>query len=359
MAEEELDRSEEATPFKKEEARKKGTVARSQDMAAAVAVSGLLLTMVFSGRHMVEEAQELFRSLLRASLDLNDATLAMGVLAAALMQAIRILTPLWLVLIAFAVLSNMAQVGVKISFEPLKPDWKKLNPIQGFKRIFSLKMVFEGVKTLLKFVFFVLVVYWAILGVWPKLLSLSWANAPQFAQGMGVGAQQVITRMLAILLVIAAIDWLYVRRDMGKKLRMSRREVKDESKRREGDPRIKNKLRELRMQLMQKTQSVGKVKDADVLIVNPQHLAIAVKYERVDMMAPVVLAKGSGEMALKMKEIARRSGIPILENKPLARALFRDVKIDEWVPESHYAAVAKALIWAFRIRSGGADKGVA
>lgn len=351
MAEQELDRSEEATPFKRQEARKKGTVTRSQDVSAAVMAAGLLSVIVFFGAGMMRQELMLFQSFWTGSAGWSfDTAYVARHLASFVWRALVILTPLWLTLIVLALLSGAGQAGIVISTEPLKPDWKRLNPVEGFKRLFSFRMLFEGLKTTLKFTLFVLVLYWAVKSLWPKLLPLSLSNVGGLSQTLAAGSQSVLTRMLVAMLVIAVIDWVYVRREIAKKLRMSRREVRDEVKRREGDPRIKAKLRELRMQFLQRTQSLGKVKDADVLVVNPQHLAVAIKYQREAMQAPQVLAKGAGELALKMREIARRSGVPILENKPLARALFREIKIDGWIPEEHYAAVAKALVWAFRIR---------
>lgn len=351
MAEQELDRSEEATPFKRREARKKGTVTRSQDVSTAAAIMGLFAVIVFFGADILHQALTLFRSMWLHAIDSEFDTAQLAtMLASFVWQALVILAPLWLTLIVIALCSGAAQVGIMISAEPVKPDWKRLNPIQGLKRLFSLRMLFEGLKTSLKFILFILVLYWAVKALWPGLLPLPLSNTMTFAHTLGSGVHDIVGRMLVALIVVALIDWIYVRREINRKLRMSRREVRDEIKRREGDPRIKAKLREIRMQFLQRTQSVGKVKDADVLIVNPRHLAIAVKYQRQEMQAPQVVAKGAGELALKMREVARRSGVPVLENRQLARALFREVKIDEWIPQAHYAAVAKALVWAFRVR---------
>ena len=355
MAEQELDRSEEATPFKRQEARKKGTVAKSQDVGAAVTVLGLLIVVMFFGQKMVLAVLGLIRQFWMSPVSAMEEPALFGQTVALLFwQVLLALSPLWGILVVFALVSGAAQVGIVISAEPMKPDWKKLNPVTGFKRLFSWKLLFEGVKTTIKFTLFVSIIYWAVKGIWPKLLFLPQSNNLGMVKTLGEGSQTVMQRMLIAMIFIAFLDWIYVRYDVGKKLRMSRRELKDEVKRREGDPRIKAKLRELRMQFLQRSQSVSKVKDADVLIVNPQHLAVAVKYDRKDMMAPQVLAKGAGELALKMREVARRKGIPILENKPLARSLFRDVKINDWVHEEYYAAVARALVWAFRIRYGKA-----
>jgi flagellar biosynthetic protein FlhB len=347
MAEQELDRSEDATPFKRQQARKKGTVTRSQDVSTAVAAAALLLVMVFFGCYIMHQALALFQAcLVQPITAIFNATqlLTYG------WQALAVLSPLWLTLLILPLLSGTAQVGFIISSEALKPDWKRLSLAQGLKRLFSLRMLFEGLKTSLKFILFIIVLYWAIKGLWPKLLPLSLSHVSVLAQALGLGTQQIITKLLAALILIAVFDWLYVRREVTKKLRMSRRERRDEVKQHEGDPRIKAKLSEIRRQFLQRTQSVGRVKEADVLIVNPQHLAIAIKYQREEMQAPQVLAKGAGDIALKMREVAHRSGVPVLENKALARSLFRELKIDDWIPEAYYAAVAKALVWAFRVR---------
>ena len=353
MAEQEQDRSEEATPHKREQARKKGTVARSQDVLAAASVITFLLMMSVTGPGMVRDCLGIFASLLSHAGELSfsqDGFMAwQRMLALAVLKAIA---PLLLALAAAGLLAGVAQAGLVFSTEPLKPDWQKLNPAEGFKRLFTMRSLFEAAKSTIKFLIFSVVLYFILKAMVPNWLLLTTAGIPEIAAGTGRAMLQVLRYMFLMLLLAALVDWLFVKRTLTKKLRMSKREVKEEYKSREGDPRIKSKLKEIRLQFLQKTRSMSRVKEADVLVVNPQHLALAIQYKRGQMAAPLLLAKGAGDMALKMKEVARRHGVPILENKPLARGLFREVDVNEWIPDAYYGAVAKALVWAFKVRQG-------
>lgn len=354
MAEQEQDRSEEATPYKREEARKKGSVARSQDMQAAVAVGMVLLVLMVSGPGMVRKSLGMFAALWSHAGELTfspDGLMAW--LSALTIELFQVFLPLWLVLMLAAIVAGIAQAGLVLSAEPLKPDWKRLNPIEGFKRLFTLQVLFEAAKSSVKFCVFSVVLYYALDSLLPSWLFLTNSGVAQIANATGGGVLLVMQRLLLAMLLAAVIDWLFVRRTLAKRLRMSKREVRDEHKRREGDPRIKSKLREIRLQFLQKTRSLARVKEADVLVVNPQHLALAIQYKRGQMAAPLLLAKGAGELAIKMKDVARRHGVPIMENKPLARGLYREVDVNEWIPDTYFGAVAKALVWAFKVRRTG------
>ncbi|WP_046156417.1 EscU/YscU/HrcU family type III secretion system export apparatus switch protein [Chromobacterium vaccinii] len=353
MAEQEQDRSEEATPHKREEARKKGSVARSQDVLGAVSALTLLLALMTLGPGMARHCLGIFASLLSHAGEWSFSQDALSVWMRNLgVELFRTMAPLWFLLALTAALAGAAQVGLVFSAAPLKPDWEKLNPLEGFKRLFTLRSLFEAAKSSVKFLAFSLALYWIIRGMLPDWMLLTGAGAGRVADATGAALLQVLRYMALAMLVVAAADWLFVKRTLSKKLKMSKREVKEEYKRREGDPRIKSKLKEIRQQFLQKTRSASRVKEADVLVVNPRHLALAIQYKRGEMAAPMLLAKGAGEMALKMKETARRHGVPILENKPLARGLFRDVDVDEWIPDAYFGAVAKALVWAFRVKKG-------
>jgi len=164
-------------------------------------------------------------------------------------------------------------------------------------------------------------------------------------------ALQVVLALLPILAFVALADFLYVRWDYGNRMKMSRRELREEYKQREGDPRIRARIRELRQEMLKRSKSLKRVKDADVLITNPQHLAVALLYKRGEMAAPQVIAKGAGELAVYMRALARKSGVPVVENRTLARSLYRTVDLDHPVPESLYAQVARVLTWVYAARA--------
>ncbi|MBA4707087.1 EscU/YscU/HrcU family type III secretion system export apparatus switch protein [Aquitalea aquatica] len=348
---EEQNRSEEATPHKREEARKKGSVARSQDVLGAMSALTLLLVLMTMGARIAQHCLGIFSALLSHAGEWSFSQVALVAWMQDLgIELFRTLMPLWLLLLLTAAVTGAAQVGLVFSTEPLKPDWQKLNPLEGFKRLLTLRSLFEAAKSCVKFLAFSLVLYGIIRSMLPDWMLLAGAGAGRVANAIGAALLQVLRYMALAMLVVAAADWLFVRRTLNKKLKMSKREVREEYKRREGDPRIKSKLKEIRLQFLQKTRSASRVKEADVLVVNPRHLALAIQYKRGEMAAPMLLAKGAGEMALKMKETARRHGVPILVNKPLARGLFRDVDVDEWIPDDYFGPVAKALVWGFRVK---------
>ena len=245
----------------------------------------------------------------------------------------------------------MVQTGPIFSFFPLKPDLKKLNPTEGFKRVFSLKILFEGIKSSFKILALALTLYLVLRSIMPTLLGLAQSDYRIFPLVVLEEVIRVLRWCLVALLPIFLIDLIYVRRDFLKKMMMSRREVKDEYKQREGDPRIRSKIRELQKEARKRSKSLRNVKDADVLITNPTRLAIAIRYNREEMAAPTIVAKGAGQLAKLMKGMALRHQVPVVENKKLARALFRKSVIDSQVPEEFYPPVARLLTWVYTQRA--------
>lgn len=351
MAEQDQNRNEAATPFKLDEARKRGSVAKSMDLSTfGILLAGATAMHLWGGKIAAGEAR-LFTTMLsnahQASFELDDIA---GLVIRVFADAVTMLAPLFLVVAAAAILVNFLQTGPVLSFFPLKPDLERINPIAGFKRVFSFRLVVESVKTVLKFVILGVVLYYAIQGLMPRLLSS--LNVPAKAIGHAVlpQAQNILGKLLGALALITLIDVVYSRWDFSKRMRMSRRDIQDESKRREGEPRVKSRLRELQREAVKRAKSLGQVKEADVLITNPVHLAIAVKYDRERIDAPLVIAKGAGFLAARMRSLARRHKVPVVENRPLARALFHKVGIDQAVPVEHYAIVARILVWAYALR---------
>lgn len=351
MAEQDQNRNEAATPFKLEEARKRGSVAKSLDVNSLAVLLAGSATLYFAGAHIAADEMRLFSALLsnahQTSFAIEDiSALTVG----ALRESLTLLAPLFIGVAAFGALSNFLQTGPVFSFFPLKPDLEKINPIAGFKRLFSIRLLMEAVKTVLKFVILGLVLYFAVMAAMPTLMrainvapvSLGHLFMPQ------VGA--VLAKLLVAMALITILDAGFSRWEFARRMRMSTREIKDEAKRREGDPRVKSRLRELQREAVRRARSMGRIKDADVLITNPVHLAVAIKYDRDRIDAPLVLAKGAGFMAARMRDIARRYRVPIVENRPLARALFHKVEIERAVPAEHYAVLAKILVWVYAIR---------
>ncbi|MBL8474813.1 MAG: EscU/YscU/HrcU family type III secretion system export apparatus switch protein [Methyloversatilis sp.] len=345
------DRSEAATPFKLEEARKRGSVAKSMDVNSVLVLGTAAFMLHFSGSQIVSSQLALYRSMLSnadaRSFALGDLSSYFGQL---LVEMLLSLLPVLLPVVVIAALGNFLQTGPVFSFFPLKPDLDRVNPVSGFKRLFSMRLLVEGVKTVLKMLLLGAVLYAAISSSLPAFLR-SLSVAP-----VSVGRiilpelGDLLFRMTAALLVVALIDAVYSRWDFARRMRMSRRDVRDEVKRREGDPRVKSRVRELQREALKRAASLGRVKDADVLITNPVHLAVAVRYDRDTLDAPRVIAKGAGFLAARMRLMARRHGVPVVENRRLARALFHGVAIDRPVPPEQYSAVARVLVWVYSMR---------
>jgi flagellar biosynthetic protein FlhB len=342
MAEADQDRTEPATPYKREEARRRGQVAKSLDTNSFFILAAALVAMLLWGSQLLSEGARTFQEVFSMAGTLSFDPVSLNRWGAAVMRAsLYSLTPPLLLVIAAGLLANLVQTGPVFSTHPLKADFQRLNPLQGFKRIYSSKALFEILKSLLKLSLFAAVAYRVIVTLLPATLALSGEAPRALPRRVLADLESLAWQLLLVLLVIALLDLAYVRWDYAKKLRMSRREQKEEIKRREGDPHIRAKRRELQREAAKRSGSLRRVPDADVLITNPTHLAIALQYQRGRAVAPRCIAKGAGETALHMKEMAARHGVQIVEQRALARALFEEVEIDALIPESLYEPVAR------------------
>ena len=360
MAEQEQDRNEQATPFKLEEARKRGSVAKSADALALAVMAAALLFVYWVGWGTFQKqlAQDQFILRQAGQLSFEPAQM-MHWLQQILAHAFLLLAPLFAAIVIAAIVANVAQTGPVFSFQPLKPDFNRINPVNGLKRVFSVRLVYDAVRSLLKVLVLGTVLVLCVMHLIPRLLGLLNVDPVAYGKPMLAEVAALLFKLLLAMLVLALLDLLYTRWEYGKQMRMSRREMKDEHKQREGDPRIRSRLRQLRMEMLKRSQSARKVKDADVVITNPTHLAVALRYRDAEMPAPQVLAKGAGDLALRMREIARRHGVPIVENRALARQLFFEVGVERYVPEKLYPPVARILVWVLAMRDARARQGAA
>ncbi|KIE04964.1 Flagellar biosynthetic protein FlhB [Candidatus Jidaibacter acanthamoeba] len=247
------------------------------------------------------------------------------------------------------IFSNFAQHGFVLSAEVLKFDLSKISPMKGFGRIFSMKSVVELIKGIFKMIAISMAIYLAIsseLKVLPMIHTLS------FYGFLALTLKFITKMMIAVCIVmgaIAAIDYFYQRYEFYKNLRMTKEEIKEEYKQTEGSPEIKSKLKSIRMERAQK-RMMASVPSADVIITNPTHFAVALKYDQDNMPAPQVIAKGQDNIALRIKEVAIENMIPVIEDAPLARALYSSTEIDQYVPFEHYKAVAEVITYVMRLR---------
>ncbi len=357
MAETDKDqeKTEQASPRRREEARKKGQVARSQELSSVAVLAAGLLFFYFGSSTMVQKILDMMKMQLAnaGAKSLDSSASVQALLGNLMVDTFFIVFPFLLVVIAAGLLANYFQVGFLLSAEPLTPDLSKIDPIKGFKRLFSLRALAELIKNCLKILIISVVVYLTLTSEAENTLMLADKSIWDIMACVGDITFKIIFRTCWILLFLAALDYLYQRWEFEKSLRMTRQEVKDEHKQSEGDPMVKARIRRIQREIARR-RMMSKVPKADVVITNPEHLAVALKYDAEKMLAPVVVAKGTGEVAEKIRKIARENGVPVLENKPLARALFKLVKVNSAVPETLYRLVAEVLAYVYSLRKRAA-----
>jgi flagellar biosynthetic protein FlhB len=359
MAQQDLDQTEAATPHKLREAREKGNVPRSADWMACVLLAAACVLAYADGWPALKRLARLAaRSLQRpAEADWSPAGMAHWLGQCAL-AAVGVLGPLLLTVVVVAVLGGLVQSGPVASFYPLSPDWSRLDPAQGARRVWSRRALVDAVKGCAKLLLLAVVVCSFLRHQLPGLSMLAARDPGGLLPLLVARAADLLARLVGILLLLAAADLAYTRWEYARRMRMSKREVKDEHKNREGDPRIRSRLRELRREALKRSQSVARVGRADVLLTNPTHLAIAISYEHGVSAAPQVIGKGAGALARRMRQAAARHGVPVVQNPPLARALFREVPFDAVVPEHFYPPLARIMVWVLALRQAGAPRPV-
>jgi flagellar biosynthetic protein FlhB len=248
------------------------------------------------------------------------------------------------------VLANVLQTGPVFSYHPVKPDWDRVNPASGFKRVFTFRTLVMGLRAVLKFTLLGLMVYFALKDMLPQFFHISTLSPRGLTSALLDDFAALGLKIGVMLGFIALLDWIYTRYEFIKQMRMSHREMKDEHKHREGDPRIRARLRELRREMLKRSLSLRRTKDADVVITNPTHVAVALRYTHGQMTSPQVIAKGKGFMAAAMRKIAAKHQIPVVQNPSLARQLYKNLPIDFHVPTEMYAQVARIIVWVFARR---------
>jgi flagellar biosynthetic protein FlhB len=346
-----LERTERPTAKKRRETREKGRVAKSREVSTYLVLIAGIAILYFAGSYMVTEMAFLMKTTLVQAADsrIEGADL-LPLLWRTIIVLAKVLTPILLVVTLAGVLGNFIQVGFLVSWEPLKPDLSKLNPLKGIQRLISLRSLTEIVKFVVKLLLVGIVLYTAIRKEIPFIMPL----ADQSLQAIGIYIFKTIFRIMLrtswVLLLLAILDYAYQRWEFEKGLKMTRQEIKDEYKQSEGDPLIKSRIRRIQREWARR-RMMEAVPQADVVITNPVQLAVALGYKNETMVAPEVLAKGAGAVAERIREIARTYGVPIVENKPLTRALFRQVDVGRQIPAALYKTVAEVLAYVYRLKN--------
>jgi flagellar biosynthetic protein FlhB len=333
----EQDKSETATPFKLDRARRKGSVARGMDLGFLTGLATLLAYLWITGPGLWATLGDMMRRALVSAPDLADdpqaLIVATGMLVQMIWRPIAILSGATLLVI---LLFELIQTGIVFSSEPLRPDFSRLNPVQGLKRLFTFKLLIETAKNILKLIIYTLV-GWVVIRA---------AVHDRFDDATGLGmllartGLKLLGAFVLTAMVFAVIDQIISRRTFAKRMRMSRREVKREARDREGEPRLKQKRKQLHAEFVKMSASLRAIRDADVLIVNPRHVAVALRYDPRRMAAPLVVSLGTDRFAQRLKRLAFLYGVPVVEDRELARALLKGSALGRPVPEENFRPVA-------------------
>ncbi len=349
MDESQGQRTEQPTHRKRQKARDKGKVAKSQELTAAILIMGGIVALKLLFPWILSRASDFtvkYLSPMPRVESFDDVrTLAVGLIAG----GAGILAPFLMAVFGIALVANYMQVGFLFSTQPLSLSLEKINPIAGFKRLFSMQSVVKVLISSAKAGLVGLVFYLSIKSSMDEYFALGDCGVRSVVNFMAEEAFSIAAKAALILLGLAMADYAFQRREHTKSLMMSKHELKEESKEVEGSPLIKSRIKSARRELARQ-RMMNAVPTADVVVTNPTHIAVAIKYEMDGMKAPTVVAKGKRLLAEKIKEIAREHGIPIFENKPLAQSLYEMVEVGSEIPESLYRAVAEILSYVYKVQ---------
>lgn len=348
------DKTEKATPKKREDERKKGNIFQSADVVSALSILAIfvVLRIVFPYlyRYLSNFMIQCF-SYASTQSDLTQsfaADLGMETWIAILLAS----GPVLLVSVVSAVLAAGAQTRFRFSAEKIKFKLSNISPVQGFQRLFSLRSLAELVKSLLKIICIGYVMYVQISGICARCIAMMYNDVYESVLEVLGGVMDLVIRMSLVFLVIAALDYFYQWWDYERNIRMTKQELKEEFKQLEGNPEIKGRIRQLQRKISGR-RMMQRVPEADVVIRNPTHIAVALRYNADRDSAPVVIAKGQDYLAQKIVQVAGEHHIPMKEDKPLARALYAAVEVDAQIPQELYQAMAEIMAWVYHLKQEG------
>jgi flagellar biosynthetic protein FlhB len=344
-------KTEPATPKRRQKARDEGQVARSIELTNSAIFLAIVINAIFFSQYLYRHLFDIFRWGFGDLLNTHITQQNIYSLIIFVMEQFLLTILPWLGVILFVGLAiNIYQVGWKVTTKPLAPKLSKLNPLNGVKRLFSMQALLNLLKSVAKVVVVGLVLYYALKDETNNLINLMDQSVGSILLYISKISYKIILKILFILVPIGILDFLYQKHDYEENMKMTKEEVKDERRQAEGDPQVKSKIRSKQFEIIRR-RMLQEVPKADVIITNPTHIAVALKYERNEMDAPMVIAKGAGLIAERIKKIASENSVPIVENKPLARTIFKTVELGEYIPEELYKAVAEILAYVYRLKN--------
>lgn len=344
------EKTEKATPKKRQDSKKKGQVAKSQDVNTSVNLITVFSVLLLMGPYMYNHLLSLMKKYLQnfTMADFSEEGMQV-ILLEILVEMGLVLGPVFLAAVVAGILANVMQIGFMFSTESIQFKLEKLDPIKGFKRIFSMRAIVELLKSILKISFVGFVAFYVLWNRMEEIMILSQISVADAMATLADITIKVGYYAAVALLFIALLDYMYQKYDFEKNIRMSKQDIKDEYKNSEGDPLIKSKIRQKQRQ-MAAQRMMQEVPNADVVITNPTHFAIALKYDENDAEAPFVVAKGVDFVAQKIKYIAKENDVVMVENRPLARSLYDQAEVGQAIPEEFFKAVAEILAFVYKTK---------
>lgn len=359
FAAEDEGRTEEPTEHKIKKAREEGKVAKTPELPAALVMLFSLILIAVLAPYLLSTSISMFTTFLN---QLSTQTILSGrqIFVLFLQYFLKMVLPFMLISFIAAIAGNVIQVGFLFTTKPITPDLQRIVPNFGrfFKKaFFSAEALFNLGKTFLKIIIIGLIAFFNVSGEISRILSLSKKTIIESMSFVSFLIFRILLEASIVFIVISIVDYIFQRRQHMESLKMSKEEIKEERKMYEGDPLVRNRLRQ-RMRELLSQNMIRKVPEADVVITNPTHYAIAIEYERERMQAPTVIAKGADELALRMRRIAHDADVPVVEHKPLARALYADVDVGDVIPEQYYSVVATILARVYAMDSAKKQKAI-
>ncbi len=344
------EKTEQPSQARIDEYRKKGEVASSKELSSVLTLCASLLTLLLSAVYMIEVLSEFIEWLYGLNMAEAYTEKALKtILTKTMFTAFKCVLPVMISAFCIGILVYVAQIGFLFSPNVLKVDFKKVNPIKGAQKFMSIKPFIEALKGVFKFAVILSITYVVFSGHLKTFAGFLHVDSAQaFLYGKSLLAELSFSILMG-LLVVALADFAWVRYSYNKKLKMTKQEVKKEMKEKEGNPEVKQRIRTIQREMAQR-RMLDDVRDADVIITNPTHISIAIKYDMEKMLAPEVLGKGADHLAMRMREIAKEHNIPMVENVPLARTIYKTVESGTAVPRTLYKAVAEILAFVYKLK---------
>lgn len=345
------DKTEEPTPKKKKDARKQGNIAKSAEVNKAMTFIAILVVIYMMSGSIISELQGFIVNILSGdfSMTMNDNTIRI-LMFKVMMSFMKIVLPISLIIMVFGILGSLIQTGLFFSMESLKPKFSKLNPLTGLKNMFSMKAIVNLIKSMVVICIMIYLGYSFMSKNFEGIIKSGDIYLPYLFNIVLDLIKSILTSITLAVAVVAALDYGYEKFSHKKGLKMTKQEVKEEYKQMEGDPHIKGKIKQKQRQ-MANQRMMQAVPSSTVIVTNPTHISIAIRYEQGKDTTPIVVAKGVDEVAFRIREIAKSHDIPIIENVPLARLIYKEVDIDQEIPEEMYKAVAEVLVAVYKIKN--------